>query len=102
MVFRSKLEEKYGTSSKAVVPCSYFEEELNKLYEPWLNNPDALPLHDEIDAESSRWILEEALIAAGQIQKRQRELACVPDSIFDTSREVLYLLHKHYRLQLPR
>ena len=96
MVFRSKLEEKYGTSTKAVVPCSYFEEELNKLYEPWLNNPDALPLHDEIDAESSRWILEEAGIATGQIQKRQRERACVPDSISDTSREVLYLLHEHY------
>ena len=96
MVFRSKLEEKYGTSSKADVPCSYFEEDLNKLYEPWLNNPDALPLHDEIDAESLRWILEQALIAAKQIQKRQRELAGVPDSISDTSREVLYLLHKHY------
>ena len=34
MVFRSKLEEKYGTSSKADVPCSYFEEDLDKLYEP--------------------------------------------------------------------
>ena len=54
MVFRSKLEEKYGTSTKAVVPCSYFEEELNKLYEPWLNNHDALPLHEHYSYHDKR------------------------------------------------